>query len=276
MRKSFSVVVSLFLVVTAILSATLSQQFMMPAFARTLATSPVLGNVASYSVLAGSIVSNTGPTTVSGDLGVSPSIGVPPHVTGFPPGEVLAPSVIHDADAPAGLAQAANTAAFGALDQTCDVTYAGVQNLTLVSPLGPGVYCATSFSLSGNLTLIGSGVWVFKSESTVITSPSSSVTGGDPCNVWWRVGSSATLDTGTTFVGNILALTSITLNTGANLNGRALAQTGAVTMADNDISLVCAVNPGPTSTPTGTPAPTADDPVEEPSLSMTVYLPAIR
>jgi len=250
MRKSFSVVVSLFLVVTAILSATLSQQFMMPAFARTLATSPVLGNVASYSVLAGS-------------------------------GEVLAPSVIHDADAPAGLAQAANTAAFGALDQTCDVTYAGVQNLTLVSPLGPGVYCATSFSLSGNLTLIGSGVWVFKSESiksesTVITSPSSSVTGGDPCNVWWRVGSSATLDTGTTFVGNILALTSITLNTGANLNGRALAQTGAVTMADNDISLVCAVNPGPTSTPTGTPAPTADDPVEEPSLSMTVYLPAIR
>ncbi len=227
------------------------------------ATSPTLGAAASYSVLGGSIVTNTGPTTVSGDLGVSPSIGVPPHVTGFPPGIVSLPGAIHDADAHAGLAQAANTAAFAVLNQGCDVTYPGVQDLTLVSPLGPGTYCANAFILTGNLTLSGSGVWIFKAASTIITSPQSSVTGGDPCNVWWRAGSSVTLDTTTAFIGNILALTSIGLNNGASLNGRALAQTGAVTLNNNSISgPICAAAPtpaptaAPTSTPISTPAPT--------------------
>ncbi len=261
MRKRLKVVLAVFLVVAALLSTTLSPQFLSAAFARTLATSPVLGSVASYSVLAGSIVTNTGPTVVEGDLGVSPGIGVE-HVTGFPPGVVTAPSAIHDANADAALAQADNTAAFGTLDQSCDVTYAGVQDLTLVSPLGPGVYCATAFALSGNLTLSGAGVWIFKSASTVITSPGSSVTGGDPCNVWWRVGSSATLDTTTDFMGSILALTSISLNTGASLNGRALAQTGAVTMDDNDISLIC--------------GPTGDNHSDEPGPMIPVFLPAIR
>jgi len=205
-----------------------------------LGTSPILVAAASYQVLAGSIVTNTGPTTVSGDLGVSPSIGVAPHVTGFPPGTVIPPGAIHDADAHAAAAQADNTVAFGFLDQHCDVTYGGVQDLTVVSPLVPGVYCATAFTLSGNLTLTGSsGVWIFKSASTLITSPNSSVTGGDACNVWWRVGSSATLDTDTAFIGNILALTSIGLYNGASLNGRAMAQTGAVTLDTNAISLTC-------------------------------------
>jgi hypothetical protein len=199
-------------------------------FARPLtAISPTLGAVASYSVLAGSIVTNTGATTMPGDLGISPSIGVPPHYTGFPPGVVGPPGEIHDADAHAAAAQADNTAAFGFLDQNCDVTYAGVQDLTLVSPLGPGVYCADAFLLTGNLTLSGSGVWIFKSAATLTTSSNSSVTGGDPCNVWWRLVSSGTLGTGTTFIGNILALTDINLQTNASLNGRALAQTGQVT-----------------------------------------------
>ena len=200
------------------------------------ATSPALGAAESYSVLAGSIVTNTGPSTVVGDLGVSPSIGVPPHVTGFPPGIVGPPGTIHDADANAAAAQADDTAAFGFLDQPCTTTYAGVQDLTLVSPLGPGVYCADAFLLTGNLTLSGSGVWIFKSASTLTTSSGSSVTGGDPCNVWWRLVSSGTLGTTTSFIGNILALTSITLNTGATLNGRALAQTGAVTLDTNAIT----------------------------------------
>ena len=227
-------------VLAALLLATITLSSDVSAIVLPLATSPTLDAVASYSVLAGSVATNTGPTTLSGDLGVSPSIGVPPHITGFPPGIVSPPGTIHDADTHAAAAQADNTTAFGTLDQPCDTTYPGVQDLALVSPLVAGVYCATAFTLSGQLELSGSGVWIFKSASTLITSPGSSVIGGDPCNVWWRVGSSATLDTTTSFRGNILALTSITMNTGATLNGRALAQTGAVTMDTNTISMICA------------------------------------
>jgi hypothetical protein len=224
--------------------------------------SPSLGAAESYSVLAGSIVTNTGLTTMPGDLGISPSIGVPPHYTGFPPGVVGPPGTIHDADAHAAAAQADNTAAFGSLDQGCDVTYPGVQDLTLVSPLGPGTYCADAFILTGNLTLTGEGVWIFKSAATLTTSSNSSVTGGDPCNVWWRLVSSGTLGTGTEFIGNILALTDINLQTGATLNGRALAQTGQVTLDTNTITGPICSGPAPTSTATATvmgtpPSPTA-------------------
>jgi len=219
------------------------------------ATSPTLVGSASYSVVAGSIVTNTGPTTVSGNLGISPSIGVPPHFTAFPPGIVSPPGTIHDADVSAAAAQADNTAAFGTIDQGCTTTYAGVQDLTLVSPLGPGVYCAGAFTLTGNLTLSGSGVWIFKSASTLITSPGSSVTGGDPCNIWWRVVSSATLDTTTAFKGNILASTAITLKTGATLNGRAMAQTAAVTLDTNTISGPTCAGAPPGGIGGGAPSP---------------------
>ncbi len=220
------------------------------AASRLNAISPSLGAVASYSVLAGSIVTNTGPTTMPGNLGISPSIGVPPHYTGFPPGIVGPPGVIHDADADAAAAQADATAAFTFLDQGCDTTYAGVQDLTLVSPLGPGTYCADAFLLTGNLTLSGSGVWIFKSAATLTTSSNSSVTGGDPCNVWWRLVSSGTIGTGTTFIGNILALTDISLQTGATLDGRALTQTGQVTLDSNIIT-----GPNCSAQPTATIAP---------------------
>ncbi len=116
---------------------------------RLQAISPTLGAVASYSVLAGTTVTNTGPTAIPGDLGVSPSSAV----VGFPPGSVGPPGTIHAGDANAADAQLANTAAFTFLDQSCDTTYAGVQDLTLVSPLGPGTYCADAFILTGNLTL---------------------------------------------------------------------------------------------------------------------------
>src|SRR4051812_30425102 len=235
------------------------------------ATAPTLGPASSYSILAGSIVTNTGPSTISGNLGISPSIGVPPHSTGFPPGVVGPPGVIHDADANAAAAQADNTAAFTFIDQGCDVTYPGIQDLTLVSPIGPGVYCAGAFLLTGNLTLAGSGVWIFKSAATLTTLPNSTVTGGDPCNVWWRLVSSGTLGTGTRFIGNILASTSISLQTGASLNGRAMAQTGAVTLDSNSVSgPICAVaspntpTPGPQATATpslsGTSTPTVAPP----------------
>ena len=159
--------VAVLVIGAGLLATTGSPLFEASAALRPSGTSPILVAVASYQILAGSIVTNSGPTTVSGDLGVSPSIGVPPHVTGFPPGIVSPPGAIHDADAHAAAAQADNTVAFGFLDQPCDVSYGGVQDLTSVSPLGPGVYCATAFTLSGNLTLTGSGVWIFKSSSTL-------------------------------------------------------------------------------------------------------------
>jgi hypothetical protein len=244
------------------------------------AISPTLGAAVSYSVLAGSIVTNTGPTTMPGNLGISPSIGVPPHYTGFPPGIVGPPGVIHDADAEAAAAQVDATAAFTFLDQGCDTTYAGVQDLTLVSPLVPGTYCADAFLLTGNLTLSGSGVWIFKSAATLTTSSNSSVTGGDPCNVWWRLVSSGTIGTGTTFIGNILALTDISLQTGASLNGRALVQTGQVTLDSNIITGPnCAALPtdtpaAPTAT-TGAPTATTEAPTATTAAPTATNLPAV-
>src|SRR5579872_6676720 len=138
------------------------------------ATSPTLVGSAGYSVLGGAAVTCTGSTTTTGAVGVSPGSSI----TGFP-SPCVAGGGTHSNDASAIAAQADALTAFGTLDQTCDHTY-GAQDLTLLSPLTPGVYCSTSaFTLSGNLTLTGSGVWIFKTVSTIITSPGSSVTGGD-------------------------------------------------------------------------------------------------
>lgn len=221
------------------------------------ATSPTLGTAGSYSVLGGETVTNTGPTTLPGNLGVSPGSAV----TGFPPGVVGPPGTLHTADADAALAQADSTAAFTTLDQPCDTTFPGTMDL-VGQNLEPGVYCADAFALSGTLTLSGSGVWIFKSAAALTTSSGSSVVGGDPCNVWWRVVSSATIGTGTSFLGNILALTSITLQTGASLNGRALAQTGAVTLDSNTITGSSCLTQGSvpsTETPAATSVATSVD-----------------
>jgi hypothetical protein len=214
------------------------------------ATSPTLVGSASYSVLGATTVTNNGSTTTAGDVGVSAGTAI----TGFPPGIAGGNNLvhIHSNDASAIAAQADNLATFDALDQGCDHSYPSGQDLTLLSPIVSGVYCsAGSFLLTGNLTLSGSGVWIFKAASSLTTSTGSSVTGSDPCNVWWRVGSSATLGTTTSLMGNILALTSVTLDTGATLNGRALAQTGAVTLDTNTITgATCLATSSPTSTTT--------------------------
>lgn len=219
------------------------------------ATSPTLGAVGSYSVLAGSIVTNTGPTSMPGNLGISPSIGVPPHFTGFPPGVVGPPGAIHDNDSSAAAAQLANTAAFLALSAApnvaCNAAYTtgtGPVDLSGVT-LTPDVYCADAFTLTTGtaLTLNALGdpnaVWIFRSElSTLTTTPGVGANVvflggvGSACNVWWKVASSATIGSGSAFIGNILALTSISLGTGASLDGRALAQTGAVTLDSNTIT----------------------------------------
>ena len=200
------------------------------------ATAPSLGTAKNFAVLGGSTVTNTGSSVVKGDLGVWPGSAI----TGFPPGTVS--GVIHTADAVAKQAQSDVTAAFTTLSgEACnaDLTGQDLGGKTLTS----GVYCfSSSAQLTGTLTLNAQGnpdaVFVFKMGSTITTASGSSVViinGGQNCNVFWRVGSSATIGTTTHILGNILALASITLNTGANLNGRALARTGAVTMHSNRI-----------------------------------------
>jgi hypothetical protein len=230
------------------------------------ATSPTLGAVGSYSVLAGSTVTNTGPTTMPGDLGVSPGSAV----TNFPPGTVGPPGTIRNVG-DSGLAQAANTAAFLALSAAPNVacnpafsTGTGPVDLS-GQTLVPDVYCADAFQLTSAvpLTLDAVGdpnaVWIFRSElSTLDTTPGVgasvvfSAGVGSPCNVWWKVASSATIGSGTAFIGNILALTSISLGTGASLAGRALAQTGAVTL-DSNIITGAACLTAPVAAPTAVP-----------------------
>lgn len=172
---------------------------------------------------------------------------------GFPPGIVVAPGVIHAADAVAGQAQVDLTTAYNTLQALPSQVSLTGQNLGGMT-LGPAVYSfATSAQLTGLLTLNGQGnsasQFVFQIGSTLTTASNSAVlliNGANGNNVYWAVGSSATLGTNTAFAGNIVALTSITLNTGATLTcGRALARNGAVTLDSNTITLCAAPGPGP-------------------------------
>jgi hypothetical protein len=197
-----------------------------------------LGTAASFGVLAGSTVTNTGASVITGNVGVSPGTAV----TGFPPGIVMSGS-IHSNDAVAMQAQTDLTTAYNAIAGTptlVDLTGTDLGGLTLT----PSVYGFTSSAqLTGTLTLDALGnpnaVFIFKIGSTLTTASGSRVlviNGGSSCNVFWQVGSSATLGTGTIFAGNILALTSITLTTGATASGRLLARNGAVTLDTNTVT----------------------------------------
>lgn len=199
------------------------------------ATSPTLINLVNYSVLGGQAVTCTNSATATGAVGVSSGTSI----TGFPV-SCTAGGGTQNNNASAIAAQAENLAVFGTLNQPCDQTFGAVDlTATFPSGVGPGTYCSTSsFTLSGNLNLIGSGVWIFKSDTTIITSSNSSITGGDACNIWWRVGSSITLGSNTQFKGNIFSLLGINaMNSGATLNGRILTQdAGTVTLNGNTIS----------------------------------------
>jgi type VI secretion system secreted protein VgrG len=209
-------------------------------------TAPSLGTAQSFAVLGGSTVTNTGSSTIIGDLGVSPGSAV----TGFPPGTVT--GGIIQAYAVSTSAQSDVTTAYNNLaSQVCtqDLTGQDLGGMTLTS----GVYCfSTSAQLTGILTLNAGGnanaVFIFKIGSTLTTASGSSVVvinGGSLCNVFWQVGSSATLGTTTSLVGNILALTSITGNTGASVTGRTLARNGAVTLDTNSVDASVCTGPAP-------------------------------
>src|SRR4029079_14292443 len=222
------------------------------------AEAPVgLGTAASFAVLAGTTVTNTGPSVISGDVGVSPGTAV----VGFPPG-IVNNGTIHAADAVAAQAQADVTTAYNdaAGRSTTATVTADLGGQTLVS----GVYTGATLGLTGTVTLDAQGdpnaVFIFQAASTLITASSSVVAltnGADACNVYWQVGSSATLGTNATFVGTVLALTSVAATTSATINGRLLARNGEVTLDSNIITNSACATLAPTTTQVPTPTPVA-------------------
>jgi hypothetical protein len=198
------------------------------------ATQPRLGTAANFAVLAGSTTTNTGPTVISGGIGLFPGTAV----TGYPPGHA---TVTHKTDAVARGAKDALVTAYNDLASwrpTRSLTGQDLGGLTLT----PGVYTfSSSAQLTGTLTLSGNGIFIFRTGSSLTTGSNSRVVvtnGANGCGVYWKVGSSATLGSGTQFKGTIVALTSITMVTGATiLPGRALARNGAVTLDSNRISM---------------------------------------
>jgi Ice-binding-like len=215
------------------------------------ATAPVgLGSAAPFSVLAGSTVTNTGPTTMFGDLGLDPgsSITGAPHALGS----------THIDDGVALSAKNALTVSYtdAAGRPATKLASADLSGQTFT----PGVYDASSALLfsAGNVTLNAQGnpnaVFIFQVGSSLTTGSATHVlliNGAQPCNVFWQIGASATLGTNSTFAGTVMALTTITAKTGVTLNGRLLARNGAVNLDTNTITTsACATGSGTTGTTT--------------------------
>jgi hypothetical protein len=198
----------------------------------------ILGTAENFAVLGGQTVTNTGATHVTGNMGVAPGTAI----TGFPPGILTGET--HAADEVALLAQNdVNTAWNTLAGQACntDLTGQDLGGLTLTQ----GVYCfSSSAQLTGPLVLDAQGdpaaTWVFQVATALNTASNASVTvinSGSACNVYWEIGSSATIGANNAFAGNIVARTSISVGVSTDLIGRALAHTGSVTMETNDITL---------------------------------------
>ena len=199
-----------------------------------------VGTACSFGILAGSTVTNVNNvgTIVTGDVGVWPGTAI----TGFPPG--ILTGTKHAGDAVAQTAQGDLTVAY-------NYAAGAAGGQAIPADIGsstkfPGVYkTSTSLAITGNLTLDGQGdpnaVWIFQIGSTLTTAAGNSQVilsnGANAHNVFWQVGSSATLGTNTIFAGTIMAQASITLTTGAVLNGRALARTGAVSLDTNLVNV---------------------------------------
>lgn len=197
-----------------------------------------MGTACMFGILAATpAVANSGPTIVTGDIGIYPSASI----TGFPPGTLTGTEYAGDpvaATAQGDLTTAYNFAAAAAGGAILPADIGG-------ETLAPGVYKTTSaqpsLGITGNLTLAGNGVYIFQIVSTLTTAANNSdviLSGGATAeDVFWQVGSSATLGTTTIFAGTIMAQASVSLDTGATLNGRALARTGAVTLLSNPVNV---------------------------------------
>jgi len=219
-----------------------------------------LGTASTFAVLAGETITNTGPTTITGDVGLHPGTATP----GFASVTLNGASHITDA-----VAQQAKVDLVTAYDDAAGRIPVSIVATELGGQVLPaGVYASESgtFEITGTLTLDAQGdpnaTFIFQMASTLNTASASSVNvinGGTACNVYWQVGSSATLGTGSTFRGTIMALTSIALTTGATIEGRALARNGEVTMDTNTIS-AAACQPVPTTTASTTAPTTATTP----------------
>ena len=222
-----------------------------------------MGSAKSFAVLAGSGITNTGATTLSGtdgaNIGSSPTGTFTGDTTVTTTGTKYLAADAVTAAAQNDLITAYNDAA-GRTSATAISADLGGQTLK------PGVYnSASSIGLTGTLTLDGendpAAVFIFQAGSTLTTASASRVNlinGAQPCNVFWQVGSSATFGTNSDFTGHVIALTSITATTGASFKGQLLARNGAVTLDTNTIvNDACAAVVAPTPTETATPSPTA-------------------
>lgn len=214
------------------------------AIAATTIDGPIdLGTAAPFSVLASSTVTNTGPSVINGNVGLSPGTSI----TGFPPAVVN--GTVHATDTASAQAQADLTTAYNVAAGLTPAA-SGLGDLTGAS-LTPGVYAGGTLSVTGALTLAGTAesVWIFQAASTLTigTGAQITVTGGaSACNVFWQVGSSATIGSAAQFVGTVMADVSVTAQTAATVTGRLLARTGAVTLDTNTITAPtgCTTAPG--------------------------------
>jgi len=203
------------------------------AFATTI--HPDIGSSSKFAVLGSSTVTNTGNTAITGNLGVSPGTAI----TGFPPGKII--GKIYAGGTVATQAHADAAIAYGVLSGTaCTTNEPAVANIG-GQTLKPGVYCfPTSAAITGTLTLSGNGVYIFKMGSTLTTAAGNSrvvlTNGASASDVFWQVGSSATLGTNTVLKGTVIAYSSITATTGATVDGRLIALNGAVTLDTNHIT----------------------------------------
>jgi hypothetical protein len=180
-------------------------------------------------------------STINGSLGVSPATSV----TGFPPGKVV-DGTIEASTTAAGTAKKDLAGAYAAaVAATCGSDKTG-QDLG-GQTLSPGTYCqSTAPTLAGTVTLSGNGVFIFQIGSTLVTAAGANVVltnGADACNVYWQVGSSATIGANTTFAGTIMAFTSITMGAGAQVAGRVLAENGDVTLINDTVTVPACSGP---------------------------------
>jgi hypothetical protein len=201
-------------------------------------SAPPFASAQSFAVLGNTTVTNAGATIIMGDIGVSPGTAV----TGFPPGTVTG-GAIHAGDANAEAAQAdAHTAYSALVADTCQTNLSGqiLGTSPAATTLPPGVYCFNaSAQLTGTLTLSGNGVYIFQIASTLTTASNATIVlaqGAKAANVFWQVGTSATLGTNTVFMGSILASVSDTVTAGTSVAGRVIALSGAVTLDTNAIT----------------------------------------